>query len=103
LNSPKISAFITHCGGNSVLESGYYGTPIIGFPISVDQPGYCQRAENLGIGYHVAKGTPIEEVKDLLVDLLGNENHKIKKQSKRIMKMFEFLEERSNKNLSYWV
>lgn len=41
LNSPLIKAFVTHCGANSILESMYFGTPLIGFPLSADQFSGC--------------------------------------------------------------
>ena len=33
LNDQRIIAFISHGGGNSILESIYYGTVLIGFPL----------------------------------------------------------------------
>jgi len=37
LNDPRIFAFISHGGGNSILESLYYGKVLLGIPISGDQ------------------------------------------------------------------
>ncbi len=45
LNDKRIFAFISHGGGNSIIESIYYGKPLIGFPISADQQGTCYRVE----------------------------------------------------------
>ena len=50
LNDKRIFAFISHGGGNSIIESLYYGKPLIGFPISADQQGTCYRVELLGVG-----------------------------------------------------
>lgn len=50
LNDRRIFAFITHGGGNSILESLYYGKVLIGFPLEVDQQGSCYRVEKLGLG-----------------------------------------------------
>jgi len=36
LNHPKVKAFITHCGANSVLEAQYFGKVIIGMPRDAD-------------------------------------------------------------------
>lgn len=52
LAHPKLQAFITHCGATSVMESIYYGVPLLGLPIDGDQFGMCTTIENLGIGYH---------------------------------------------------
>jgi UDP:flavonoid glycosyltransferase YjiC (YdhE family) len=32
----KVIGFLTHCGGNSILEAILYGTPIIGMPLLAD-------------------------------------------------------------------
>lgn len=40
----KVVAFISHGGGNSIYESLYFGTPIVGLPSGVDQNVGCQRA-----------------------------------------------------------
>lgn len=38
LSNPAAGGFFTHCGWNSVLESIWYGTPMICHPIRNDQP-----------------------------------------------------------------
>ncbi|EPS70317.1 hypothetical protein M569_04444, partial [Genlisea aurea] len=38
LSHPSIGAFISHCGWSSVMESLYFGVPIIAMPIHIDQP-----------------------------------------------------------------
>ena len=36
LNDPKVFGFVTHGGASSIMESLYYGTILIGFPIGGD-------------------------------------------------------------------
>lgn len=42
--------FITHGGANSVYESLYFGTPMMGFAQGPDQFGMVYRLKNFGLG-----------------------------------------------------
>jgi UDP:flavonoid glycosyltransferase YjiC (YdhE family) len=46
----RASAFITHAGMNSVLESLIYGVPTVAIPITADQPGIAARICRAGVG-----------------------------------------------------
>lgn len=47
----RASLFITHCGMNSSSESVHFGVPIIGVPVSTDQPLCAERlADDLKLG-----------------------------------------------------
>lgn len=37
LKSPAIGAFVTHCGWNSILESLWFGVPMVAWPIYAEQ------------------------------------------------------------------
>eukprot|EP00884_Botryococcus_braunii_P020327 jgi/Botrbrau1/6979/Bobra.0165s0015.1 len=50
LAHPKLRIFVSHCGHNSVLESAWYGKPIVGVPGMGDQPSNAEKVQNLGWG-----------------------------------------------------
>jgi glucuronosyltransferase len=50
LHHPKVKLFITHCGGTSITESIYFGTPMLGFPVDGDQRSLCKKLQKFGIG-----------------------------------------------------
>ena len=42
LSDKRVKAHLTHCGGNNILESLYFGKVVMGYPIGgMDQPGAC--------------------------------------------------------------
>lgn len=50
LAHPNVRVFVTHCGVNSVHESLYAGTPIVGVPMLADQRDMAMRVEDAGVG-----------------------------------------------------
>lgn len=59
---PKIKAFITHGGYNSLTEATYSGVPLIVLPLFGDQFANCKRVERLGFGVTLKK-TDLTEAK----------------------------------------
>lgn len=47
---PRTRLFITHAGTNSVMESMYFGVPMILFPQQPEQQMHAQRVVDLGLG-----------------------------------------------------
>ncbi len=53
------SAFITHCGMNSVSEGLYFGLPLILYPQTTEQRGVSQRVQELGAGVLLKENDPV--------------------------------------------
>jgi UDP:flavonoid glycosyltransferase YjiC (YdhE family) len=50
LAHPNVGVFVSHCGINSVHESLYAGTPIVGLPMLADQRDMAMRVADAGVG-----------------------------------------------------
>ncbi|KAL3626136.1 hypothetical protein CASFOL_029685 [Castilleja foliolosa] len=55
LAHPSIGGFMSHCGWSSIMESMYFGVPVIGMPMKVDQPINARLAVEVGVGVEVEK------------------------------------------------
>uniref|UniRef100_A0A914W8K3 glucuronosyltransferase n=1 Tax=Plectus sambesii TaxID=2011161 RepID=A0A914W8K3_9BILA len=62
LAHPKIRAFFTHGGYNSLTEATYTGVPLVVMPLFGDQIANVKRVENAGIGVGVDKDQLTETV-----------------------------------------
>ncbi|KAJ6428042.1 hypothetical protein OIU84_023456 [Salix udensis] len=87
LSHKSTSAFLSHCGWNSVLECLSYGVPIIGWPMASEQFYNVKLLEEeIGVCVEVARGR-ISEVKseDIVakIDLVMNDTEKGKEMRKR--------------------
>ncbi|KAI4334601.1 hypothetical protein L6164_019269 [Bauhinia variegata] len=61
LSHVAISAFLSHCGWNSVLEALSHGVPILGWPMAAEQFFNCKLLEEeLGVCLEVARGKSCE-------------------------------------------
>ncbi|CAM9568531.1 unnamed protein product [Phaeothamnion confervicola] len=58
LAHPRVVAFVSHCGGNSVPESLALGKPIIGVPQLWDQLTLCSQAASAGAAVCVPMASP---------------------------------------------
>lgn len=45
---PNVKLFVSHGGLGSIMESKYYGVPVLGIPIFADQPGNVNMAVKEG-------------------------------------------------------
>ncbi|XP_051128122.1 beta-D-glucosyl crocetin beta-1,6-glucosyltransferase-like [Andrographis paniculata] len=51
----SIGSFMSHCGWSSVMESMYFGVPIIAMPMKSEQPANARLATEVGVGVEVGK------------------------------------------------
>lgn len=69
LSHGAVSAFLSHCGWNSVLESLSHGVPILGWPMAAEQFFNCKfLEEELGVCVEVARGKSCEVRHEDIVD-----------------------------------
>jgi UDP:flavonoid glycosyltransferase YjiC (YdhE family) len=57
LAHPNVHVFVSHCGVNSVHESLFAGTPIVGVPMLADQRDMAMRVQDAGTGVALDKRT----------------------------------------------
>ncbi|XP_053161738.1 2-hydroxyacylsphingosine 1-beta-galactosyltransferase-like [Hemicordylus capensis] len=50
LGHPRVTAFVSHCGLNSIFEAIFHGVPVIGFPLYGDQFDIMTRIQAKGMG-----------------------------------------------------
>ena len=102
LAHPKLRLFITHCGINSLIESVSHGTPMLGFPITLDQPYNAALMENKGYGKTLQLKTfAAKELIEAINDVMGDDKY-----TQSVRKASEILhskQESPGKRMSFWV
>ena len=102
LSHENIKLFISHCGINSVLESIYHSTPIIGFPLSIDQPFNADRLQHRALGYRMRiKDFTSDELIERISDISHNKT--IRENVARASQVMRHKPETPQKRVSYWV
>mmetsp|Transcript_1955 Transcript_1955/g.2882 ORF Transcript_1955/g.2882 Transcript_1955/m.2882 type:complete len:293 (-) Transcript_1955:239-1117(-) len=86
LNDDRVFAFVSHGGGNSILESLYYGKVLVGFPQGGDQLGAAYRIEKLGVGISVKMEPTADDIVHALevVRPTPGQTNKIQESMKRV-------------------
>ena len=81
LRHEKTKLFISHCGLNSLQESLFAGVPIIGFPISADQPNNAGKVARKGFGLKLElKSFSVQELVAAINEVITNPSYKAKVQ-----------------------
>jgi MGT family glycosyltransferase len=76
LSHPKVVAFVSHCGMNSIHESLYYGKPILALPFFGDQHYNAARLVDLGVALKLNKHNfNYTVVADKINQLLHNKHY----------------------------
>ncbi|KAL0457354.1 UNVERIFIED_CONTAM: UDP-glucosyltransferase 29 [Sesamum latifolium] len=55
LAHPSTGAFLSHCGMSSIIESIYFGVPVIAMPLKLDQPLNARLLVEAGVGVEVGR------------------------------------------------
>ena len=64
---------MSHNGALSTQEASYHGVPILGVPFMVDQLGYAEKVEKMGLGRRLAYTNITENnFLETLTDVINN-------------------------------
>ncbi|KAJ0020583.1 hypothetical protein Pint_31205 [Pistacia integerrima] len=95
LSHKSLSAFLSHCGWNSVLESLSHGVPMIGWPVAAEQSYNVKLLEDtIGVCVEVARGKRSEVFHEDIVEkikLVMNESEKRKEMRERALQIKEII------------
>lgn len=96
LSHKSISAFLSHCGWNSILEALSQGVPIIGWPMAAEQFYNVKLLEEeIGVCVEIARGTSCEVRHEEIVsklELVMNETEKRKEMKKKASEVKKIIE-----------
>jgi glucuronosyltransferase len=102
LGHPKVKAFITHGGYNSLTEATYLGVPLIMFPLFGDQHANVKRVERLNVGVTLLRKNLSEtSILEALNTVLNSET--IQGNAKRLGQMIRNKPESSQDLAVKWV
>ncbi|CAL8116567.1 unnamed protein product [Orchesella dallaii] len=77
LAHPKTKVFVTHCGLHGVMEAIYFGVPMVGMPIFIDQGDALIKMKEKGIAVGINKDTATaDEIHSLITEVLSNSTYK---------------------------
>lgn len=81
IDHPKVVAFVTHCGGNSVTEAIHSGTPMVAIPLFGDQEHNAAVAVKRGVAVRVdKKSINTLALVEALSDVLHDERYTISRE-----------------------
>uniref|UniRef100_A0A914X8A0 glucuronosyltransferase n=1 Tax=Plectus sambesii TaxID=2011161 RepID=A0A914X8A0_9BILA len=90
LGHPKVKAFLTHGGFNSLTEATFLGVPLIMLPLMSDQYGNAKRVERLGLGVTLDKySLTVENIERALSTVLLDKGYK-----ERAMRLAQMIQQK---------
>ncbi|XP_074659870.1 UDP-glucuronosyltransferase 2B15-like [Tubulanus polymorphus] len=77
LGHPNVKLFVTHCGNNGMYEALYHGVPMIGNPITGDQPYNCQRLHHkkFGLTVDIRRPGAVYDIVNKIRSVLGDKSY----------------------------
>ncbi|GFP85199.1 UDP-glycosyltransferase 86a1 [Phtheirospermum japonicum] len=94
LSHPTIGGFLTHCGWSSIMESIWFGVPMICYPIFTDQPTNRNMVVNeWKVGVNLCDEPPVsaEEVAQKVGRLMSGNNNVSDELRREMMKTSEIV------------
>lgn len=98
LQHPSIGGFLSHCGWSSIMETLYYGVPLIAMPMQLDQPTTARLMVEIGVGIEIMRDengkVNREEIAKVIKEMVvGQKGKDIKVKVKELSKQIRFEEE----------
>ncbi|CAN1139962.1 UDP-glucosyltransferase 29 [Linum perenne] len=101
----SVGGFVSHCGWSSVMESMWYGVPIVAMPMHLDQPINARLVEEVGVGVEVRKDgltgkVRREEVAKVIRQVLSAEKRNVvgEKVRKKAKEMSEVMKKKGDQD-----
>lgn len=98
LQHPSIGGFLSHCGWSSIMETLYYGVPLIAMPMQLDQPTTARLMVEIGVGIEIMRDengkVNREEIAKVIKEMVvGQKGKDIKVKAKELSKQIRIEEE----------
>jgi MGT family glycosyltransferase len=73
---PRCALAITHCGFNTVLDSLSFGVPIVGLPITFEQPATAARLQRVGAAEVIHRWRTARRVRHAVEQVLADSGYR---------------------------